>query len=75
VPRTDAQPHRLTQAPLPDVNSSYEDPTWEIDWLLEIRHDTDNGIVTKVRWATIGRGDDSWERISGLPNHLVIRLV
>ena len=65
VPGPDAQPHRLTQAPLPDVNSSDEDPTWEIDRLLAIRHDTDNGIVAKVRWATYGRGDDSWEPISG----------
>jgi len=56
------------------VNSSDEDPTWEIDRLLAIRHDADNGIVAKVRWATYGRGDDSWEPISGLPKHLVIRL-
>jgi len=70
----DAQPHRLTQAPLPDVNSSDEDPTWEIDRLLAICHDTDNGIVAKVRWATDGRGDDSWEPFSGLPKHLVSRL-
>jgi len=27
VPGPDAQPHRLTQAPLPDVNPSDEDPT------------------------------------------------
>jgi len=70
----DYQPHRLTQAPLPDVNSADEDPTWEIDRLLAIRHDADNGIVAKVRWAAYGRGDDSWEPISGLPKHLVIRL-
>jgi len=70
----DSQLQRLTQAPLPDVNSSDEDPTWEIDRLLAIRHDADNGIVAKVRWATYGRGDDSWEPISGLPKHPVIRL-
>jgi len=74
VPGPDAQPHRLTKDPLPDVNSSDEDPTWEIDRLMAIRHDTDNGIVAKLRWATYGRGDDSWEPISGLPKHLVIRL-
>jgi len=70
----DSQRHRLTQAPLPDVNSSDEDPTWEFDRLLAIRHDADNGIVAKVRWATHGRGDGSWEPISGFPKHLVIRL-
>ena len=70
----DSQPHLLTQTPLPDVNSSDEDPTWEIDRLLAIRHDADNGIVAEVRWATCGQGDDSWEPISGLPKHLVIRL-
>jgi len=70
----DSQPHRLTQAPLPDVNSSDEDPTKEIDRLLAIRHDADNSIVEKVRWATYGRGGDSWEPISGLPKHLVIRM-
>ena len=70
----DSQPHRLTQGPLPDVKSSDEDPTWEIDRLLAIRHDADNGIVAKVRWATFGRGDDSWEPIPGLLRHLVIRL-
>jgi len=70
----DYQPHQLTQAPLPDENSSDENPTWEIDRLLSIRHDADNGIVAKVRWATYGRGDDSWEPISGLPKHFVIRL-
>jgi len=59
VPGPDAQAHRLTQAPLLDVNSFDEDPTWEIDQLLAICHDTDNGTVTKVRWATYGRGDDS----------------
>jgi len=74
VPEPDSQPHRLTQAPFPDVNSSDEDPTWEIDRLLAIRHDADNGIVAKVRWATYGRGDDSWEPMSGLPKHRVIRL-
>jgi len=70
----DFQPHRLTQAPIPDVNSSDEDPTWEIDRLLAIRHDAGNGIVAKVRLATYGLGDDSWEPISDLPKHLVIRL-
>ena len=70
----DSQPHRLTQAPLPDVNFSDEDPTKEIDRLLAISHDADNSIVAKVRWATYGRGDDSWEPISGLLKHLVIRL-
>jgi len=70
----DFQPHRLTQASIPDVNSSDEDPTWEIDRLLAIRHDAGNGIVAKVRLATYGLGDDSWEPISGLPKHLVIRL-
>jgi len=74
VPGPDSQPHRLTQAPLPDVYSSDEAPTWKIDRPLAIRHDADNGIVAKVRWATYGRGDDSWEPISGLPTHLVIRL-
>jgi len=63
VSGTDSQPHRFTQAPLPDMNFSDEDPTSEIDRLLAIRHDTDNGIVAKVRWATYGRGDDSWETI------------
>jgi len=48
----DSQPHRLTQTPLPHVNSSDADPTWQIDRLLAIRHDADNGIVAKVRWAT-----------------------
>jgi len=70
----DSQPHRLTEAPLPEANSSDEDPTWKIDRLLAIRHDADDGIVVKVRWATYGGGDDSWEHISGLPKHLVIRL-
>jgi len=70
----DSQPHRLTQAPLPDVNSSDEDPTKEIDRLLAIRHEADNSIVAKVRWATYGRSGDSWVPISGLPKHLVIRL-
>ena len=70
----DSQRHRLTQAPLPDVNFFDEDPTKEIDRLLAIRHDADNSIVAKVRWATYGRGGDSWEPISGLPKHLVIRL-
>jgi len=56
------------------MNSSDKDPTWEIDRLLDIRHDADHGIVAKVRWATYGQGDDSWEPISGLPKHLVIRL-
>jgi len=41
---------------------------------LAIRHDADNGIVAKVRWASYGRGDDSWEPISGFPKHLIIRL-
>jgi len=70
----DSKPHQLTQAPLPDVNSADEDPTWEIDRLLAIRHDADNGILAKVRWATYGRGDDSWEPVSCLPKHLFIRL-
>ena len=74
VPGPDSQPHRLTKAPLPDVNSSDEDPTWEIDRLFEICHDADDGIVANFRWATYGRGDDSWEPISGLPKHLVICL-
>jgi len=70
----DYQPHLFTQAPLLVVNSSDEDPTVEIDRLLDIRHKADNGIVAKVRWATYGRGDDSWKPISVLPKHLVIRL-
>jgi len=61
-------------ARLPTMNSSHEDPTWEIYRLLAIRHDADNGIVARVRWATYGRGADSWEPTSGLPKHLVIRL-
>jgi len=74
VPRPDAQPRRLTQAPLPEVYSAEEDPTSEKDRLLAIRDDTDNVIVAKVRWATYGRGDDSWEPISGVPRHPVLRL-
>ena len=27
----DSQTHRLTRAPLPDVDSTADDPTWEID--------------------------------------------
>jgi len=74
VPGPDTQPHRLKQDPHFDVNSSDEDPTWQIDRLLAIRHDADNSIVEKVWWATYGRGDDSWKPVSGLPKHLVIRL-
>ena len=56
------------------MNSSDEDPTWDMDRVLAICHDADNGIMANVRWATYSRGHDSWEPILGLPQHLVIRL-
>lgn len=56
------------------MDSTDHYPTWEIDRLLAICHYAERGTVVKVRCAKVGTGDDSWEPISGLPKHLVVRV-